>query len=167
MRDSLDCRYWLTWAAARLRRSLGACETETIADALGVTARTVRHWRATNRAPEWAMRALMMCTSGIAPWVADRWPGWRFAHEAGELRLYAPDGSRGWSQSDLIRHRDEISRLRSFEAALQPGSQLTWSAPGTGRRNVWPGGEVPTWSQLEQALRIVIAEEAHRARLTG
>lgn len=167
MRDSLDCRYWLTWGAAKLRRAPDAGETETVADALGVSARTVRHWRAENRAPEWALRALMMATNGVAPWVSDAWPGWRFASEAGELMLYAPDGSRGWSQGDLLRHRDQMSRLRSIEATLQPGAQLAWLAPGSGRRTLWPGGEVPTWAQLEEALRAVVSDVVRRGNLVS
>lgn len=162
MRDSLDTRYWVTWAGAALRRP-GMTDTAAIADATGIAERTVRNWKHTNRAPAWALRVLMQVVTGL-PTFATNWHGWRFKPAPGGAVLGGPQGQE-WTPADLERHGELYARVRTLENAVAPGSQLRWEAPGTGARNVWPGGSLPTWLQLEDALRHVIRDEHHRDRL--
>lgn len=158
MRDTLDCRYWITWSGAALRRSSDECDADAVGHALGVAPRTVRAWRARNQAPAWALRAMMQAVSGL-PAYAENWSGWRFKPGAGGAILGGPDGSE-WTPEDLTRYRDALDRAARLEDRLAPGSQLVWLAPGAGRRNAWPGGVVPSWQQLEQALRAVVDDVA-------
>lgn len=160
MRDSLDVRYWITWAGAALRRQARVSDTEAIAEALGVAERTVRHWRAQNAAPPWALRVLMHTVTGI-PTYAENWNGWRFKPAPGGAVLGGPAGEE-WTPADLAHVRTSYARLRALETAIAPGAQLTWTAPGTGRRTTWPGGETPTWAQLEEALRGVVDDAMRR-----
>jgi len=164
MRDSLDTRYWVTWAGAALRRP-GLTDTAAIADATGIAERTVRNWKHTNRAPAWALRMLMQTVTGI-PAFASNWAGWRFKPApSGGAILGGPQGQE-WTPEELAQVGERLARLRALDAATAPGSQLRWEAPGTGLRNVWPGDGVPTWLQLEDALRNVLRDEAHRDNLS-
>lgn len=161
MRERDDVRGWLDWAGAEMRRYTGDSNAEVIAELLGVAPRTVRAWHQANDAPRWAVRVLLMLTTGLAPHAASSWPGWRFVRDGSRSLLAGPDGST-WTPDCLMRYRDTADHLRCLQERVQPGAQLSWSAPGSGRRNVWPGGVVPAWAQLEDALRGVVQDELRR-----
>lgn len=161
MREREDFGYWLTWAGARLRDGAGS-ETQRVADLLGVSERTVRGWRQANHAPPWALRSLMLLVPGIAPWAAPTWPGWQFVDRGGRAFLCGPEGSQ-WLPDDLYRYQDTRDHVRSLQAHVAPGAQLRWEAPGTGRRNAWPGGTAPAWSVLETALRGIVEDAMRRS----
>lgn len=164
MRDREPFAYWITWGAAQLRRGNDESDAEIIGELLGVSPRTVRHWRATNAPPQWAVRVLMLLVDGIAPAIRDTWHGWRFARLDGRWFLVGPDGSQ-WLPDDLYRYRDAQAHVRCLQEQIRPGAQLTWTAPGGGRSE-WPGGAAPTWMQLEAALSNVV-EDALRRRAYG
>jgi hypothetical protein len=154
MRDSLDARYWITWAGAALRREPGEADTAAIAAALRISDRTVRHWRATNELPPWALTVLMQIVTGL-PTYATNWSGWRFKPAPGGAVLGGPNGQE-WTPADLVRNRETFAHLRTLQRCLEPGAQLAWQAPSVGQRSTWPGESVPTWQQLEAALRAVV-----------
>ncbi|HEX6217024.1 MAG TPA: hypothetical protein VFZ38_19455 [Vicinamibacterales bacterium] len=165
MRDANDARYWLTWAGSELRGP-GEAPTAAVARELGVSERTVRHWHQANQAPPYAVRALFLLVNGMSPAAADTWRGWTFRRDGARFALAGPDGST-WLPDDLYRFADTHAHLRCLQEALRPGSQLRWEAPGAGARNAWPGGSVPTWFQLEDALRAVIDDAMRRATYRG
>ncbi len=162
MRDSLDARYWITWAGAALRRVPGTTDTANIAAALDIAERTVRHWKTRNAMPAWALRFLMQTVTGI-PTYAANWEGWTFKPSPAGAVLGGPTGQE-WTPADLQAFGNAYARLRALEAAQAPGSQLTW-VPAAYGRIAWPGDAPPTWQQLEQALRGVLDDVLHRRAL--
>lgn len=147
-----DFGSWIDWAGG----------TAQVQQLLGVSTRTVRHWRTAGTAPPWALRAIMLLATGIAPAPATTWHGWRFQADGPRWHLAGPDGST-WLPDDLYRFRDTHDHLRCLQEQLRPGAQLTWQAAGSGHRSTWPGGGAPSWRQLEDALRGVIEDVMRRA----
>lgn len=167
MRDREPFAYWITWGAAQLRRDDGdESDAELVAELLGVSPRAVRHWRASNEPPPWALRTLMLLVDGISPAAAETWRGWRFQRRGPVSLLCGPDGST-WLPDTLYRYADTQAHVRCLQEQLRPGSQLRWEAAGEGRRNAWPGGGVPTWLQLEEALRGVVDDAMRRRAYAG
>lgn len=161
MRDSLDARYWITWGGAALRRQAGVSDVATIASAFDIAERTVRHWKATNAMPAWALRFLMQTVHGI-PAYADNWSGWVFKPTPAGAVLGGPQGQE-WTPAELSHVALAYSRLRALEATQAPGAQLAWLAPSPGR-TTWPGGDVPAWTQLVDALRAALDDHANARR---
>lgn len=161
MRDATDVRYWVRWAGAALRDRADQSDADALAETLAVSPRTVRHWISQNQAPAWAVRVLMQLVSGIPAFAGAQWDGWRFVRRNGRAELTGPDGSH-WSPDDLIRYRDTQDHLRCLQERLSPGAQLTWRPAQSGQRTGWPGGERPSWLQLEDALRHAVADVMQR-----
>ena len=157
-----DFRYWLTWAAAVRRKTVDEAPAATIAAELRVSARTVRRWERLNRAPPWAVQVLMMLADGVPIGAGDEWVQWRFVRHRGRVQLCGPDGST-WSPGDLLAYGTTWRRGLELELRqAAPGSQLTWMPASASTRREWPGA-VPTWSQLEEALRHVLEDQVRQS----
>lgn len=157
-----DFRYWLKWAAAARRTTVNEAPATTIGRELRVHPRTIRRWEAENRAPGWALQVLMMLADGVPIGAGAEWSGWRFARQSDAVRLVGPDG-HAWSPDELLAYRTTCTRARELERRLEGPAQLTW-LPLAGGRASWPGGAVPSWLQLEQALRDVVDDQVRRSR---
>lgn len=107
---------------------------------LGLSARTVQHWRAQGKAPAWGMRLLIQAATGCpagAPGGSDsRWNGWRFLHvEVTDFDKPGPRGGRGgikyfdwvlvsptgkhWSPDQLEFLGRELGRIAELEREVQ------------------------------------------------
>lgn len=165
-----DFSFWVKWAAAALRDDLHEPEATTIARHLRVSARTARRWIADNRGPPWATRALMAIASGLPTMALEDWHGWSFRRVNGAVRLRGPRGE-DFGPEDLAQAGETHRRLAEHERRALAPAQLTWIPIEAPRRAVWasgwPGGSVPTWAQLEHALRSVIAEQTYLERWRG
>lgn len=161
MQTARNTNYWLTWGAAALRNGPDQPDSRILADALGVSPRTVRHWKQTGRAPAWVIRILMMLVNGV-PAYAQNWTGYRFQRTDQGAALVAPNGAE-FSPEELAEVTATRASLRKMSAAIAPGAQLKWEAPSPGRAS-YPGAAVPTWRQLEDALRVVVADVLEQNR---
>lgn len=186
MRDARTFSDWIDQAAFALTGTQNTLnvsdERSSVQRYLGVSARTFRRWRANNKAPEWAVRAVIGLCSGVPAGTGSDWNDWRFRSvtvmepQPGRVRrvpvtrmvLAGPDGHT-WRPDDLLRYGERISELKALREREAPGAQLAWVPGrqiGVNGLTPWPGDSTPTWALLEESLRAVIEDALRAGRLS-
>lgn len=131
---------WMLKALENCHRSSDETPAAALARFIGVSLRTIQHWRRQKRAPKWGLNLLIYAATGVPAGgpakAATAWLGWRFLHlELTDLDKPGPrGGKRGvkywdwclvsptgvtWSPAQLDMLGFQMGRLRDLEKELK------------------------------------------------
>ncbi len=140
MQDRDQFHLWFLAALENCHRSSDRTPAAQLAAFIGVSLRTIQHWRKQQRAPKWGLNLLIYAATGVPAGGPSKagtaWHGWRFLHlELTDPEKPGPRGGKGgvkyWDWvlvSPLGHHYDareleafgfHMGRLRDMEKELQ------------------------------------------------
>ncbi|MDE0853087.1 MAG: hypothetical protein OSA97_01515 [Nevskia sp.] len=97
-RDTFDL--WFRAALENCYRSSEKSALAQLADFIGVSLRTIQHWRKQERAPKWGLNLLVYAATGVPAGGPSKagtaWSGWRFLHlQVTDTTKPGPRGGKG------------------------------------------------------------------------